>query len=82
MASDTESTKQTKYKEHDFYKNITNKDEIEAIMDGYQIDIEKEVEDLQHFCEIMSDIKEERSHVPNIATVVERMTYHVVNITN
>jgi len=77
MPNDTESTQQAKYKEQDFYKHITNRDEIQAILDRYEIDLEKDVEDVQHFCEIMSDIKEESSSVPNIATVIDRMVYHV-----
>ena len=77
MASDTESTKEAKYTEQDFYKHISNRDEIQAILDRYEIDLEKEVEDVQHFCEIMSDIKEESSPVPNIATVIDRMVDYV-----
>tara|TARA_B110000091_G_scaffold46583_1_gene51062 strand:- start:745 stop:1005 length:261 start_codon:yes stop_codon:yes gene_type:complete len=65
----------------DFYKNIANRDEIKAILARYEIEIEKDVEELEHFCEIMADIKEESSHVPNIATVIERMVYHVLNTT-
>ncbi len=80
MSTTTESTKQAKYKEQDFYKHISNRDEIQAILDRYEIELEK-VEDVQHFCEIMSDIKEESSSVPNIATVIDRMVDHVVNTT-
>lgn len=63
----------------DFYNGVTNKDSIQTILDSYEIEIEKEREDVEHFCEIMSEIKEDYSHVPNIATVIQRMSFYVVN---
>ena len=63
----------------DFYKSVTNKDEIKTIFDLYEIEIEKEREDVEHFCEIMSEIEEDYSHVPNMAIVIKRMSFYVVN---
>jgi hypothetical protein len=79
MSSATQPTTPSKYKEQDFYNNVTNKDDIKTILDLYEIEIEKEREDVEHFCEIMSEIKEDYSHVPNIVTVIKRISFYVVN---
>ena len=79
MFSATQPTTQAKCKEQDFYNNVTNKDDIKTILDSYEIDIQKEREDVEHFCEIMSEIEEDYSHVPNIVTVIKRISFYVVN---
>jgi hypothetical protein len=79
MFSATQPTTQAKCTEQDFYNNVTNKDDIKTILDSYEIDIQKEREDVEHFCEIMSEIEEDYSHVPNIVTVIKRISFYVVN---
>ena len=69
----------SKNTEEYFYNGVTNKDSIKTILDSYEIDIEKEREDVEHFCEITSEIEEDYGHVPNMAIVIKRMSFYVVN---